>query len=389
MIKALFEAVLNISVIAGIFILIVAVMRVLFNRSPKWTRYFLWSLVALRLVCPFFIESEWSIIPKKALYISVAFEMIQYPVEESSYTEQKTDFIWILSVIWLIGITLLLIRLIVENIKLSRKTYSAVRVDRLKKEYGSYDWMENENIFFLDGIRTSFTKGIFKPVIYIPTNTCPDDIESIIAHEQVHIKRKDLLWKQLGYLIAAVYWFNPIIWFGYILFVNDIEFACDEKIVRNMNDEGRKKYLLALIRSNENGSKYDFSTVAFGKMPIRRRLKEIMNIKKVSICAAVIAVLAGIGVSIFFFTRTLGEEKAHANEIVEKVTEKGEKILPKETAMTPENAILVPKEEWEETGLTDSSKYEAIPGGMKEIVKIYKWNVETDDGYQTYYSVIQ
>ena len=114
-----------------------------------------------------------------------------------------------------------------------------------------------------------------------------------------------------------------------------------------------------------------------------------MNIKKVSICAAVIAVLAGIGVSIFFFTRTLGEEKAHANEIGEKVTEKGEKILPKETAMTPENAILVPKEEWEETGLTDSSKYEAIPGGMKEIVKIYKWNVETDDGYQTYYSVIQ
>ena len=389
MIKALFEAVLDISLIAGIFILIVAVLRVLFNRSPKWTRYFLWFLVALRLACPAFIESEWSIIPKKALYISNAFETVQYSVEGSGNISQDTDVLGVLSVIWLIGITLLLIRLIVENVKIYRKTQSAVSADRLKKEYGAYDWMKNNNIFFLDGIGTSFTKGLFKPVIYVPTNSCPDDIDSIIAHEQVHIRRKDLLWKQIGYLIATFYWFNPIVWFGYILFINDIELACDEKVVRNMNDEDRKKYLLTLIRSNENSSKYEFSTVAFGKMPIRRRLKEIMNIKKVSICAAVITVLVGIGVSIFFFTRPSTEEKAHANEIVEKVTEKGEKILPKGTAMTPENAILVPKEEWEETGLTDSSEYEAITGGMKEIVKIYKWNVETDDGYQTYYSVIQ
>ncbi|MBR4145983.1 MAG: hypothetical protein IKU06_11085 [Lachnospiraceae bacterium] len=389
MIKALFEAVLDISVIAGIFILIVAVLRVLFNRSPKWTRYFLWFLVALRLMCPIFIESEWSFIPKKALYISKAFEMVQHSVEGKENISQETDILGVLSVIWLIGIALLLVRLIVENVIIYRKTQSAVSADRLKKEYGSYDWMKNNNIFFLDRIGTSFTKGLFKPVIYIPTNSCPDDIASIIAHEQVHIKRKDLLWKQLGYLIATVYWFNPIVWLGYILFINDIEFACDEKIVRNMNDEDRKKYLLALIRSNENSNKYEFSTVAFGKMPIRRRLKEIMKIKKISICAAVIAVLAGIGVSIFFFTRPSGEEKAHANEIVEKITEKGEKILPKGTDMTPENAIIVPEEEWKETGLTDPSIYEALPDGMREIEKIYKWNIETDDGYVTNYGIVQ
>ena len=348
MIKALFEAVLDISVIAGIFILIVVVLRVLFNRSPKWTRYFLWSLVALRLVCPVFIESEWSIIPKKALYISATFEMVQYSVEKSSNTAQKTDIIGILSVIWLIGIAMLLMRLIAENIKISRKTYLAVRADRLKKEYGSYDWMENENIFFLDGIGTSFTRGLFKPAIYIPTNSCPDDIGSIIAHEQVHIKRKDLLWKQLGYLIAAVYWFNPIVWFGYILFINDIEFACDEKIVRNMNDDDRKKYFLALIRSNENSSKYEFSTVAFGKMPIRRRLKEIMNIKKISVGAAVAVVIAGIGVGTFFATRPAkgGEAESY----------------------TEADAVAVPREEWESLGLIDK-----IPEDISEIESIVKY----------------
>lgn len=156
-----------------------------------------------------------------------------------------------------------------------------------------------------------------------------------------------------------------------------------------MSAEDRKKYLLALIRSNENSSKYEFSTVAFGKMSIRRRLKEIMRIKKISICATVVAVLAGIAVSIFFFTRPSTGEKAHANEIEEKLNEKGEVILPKGTDMTHENAIIVPEDEWEETGLLDASIYETLPGGMRDIVRIEKWNIETDDGYATNYGIVQ
>ena len=87
------------------------------------------------------------------------------------------------------------------------------------------------------------------------------------------------------------------------------------------------------------------------------------------------------------FTKPIKGDEA-AVELVEKYTPEGEIILPKGTTMTGENAIIVPKEKWEETGLTDPAKYEAIPGGMKEIVKIKKWNVETDYGYETYYSVI-
>lgn len=120
---------------------------------------------------------------------------------------------------------------------------------------------------------------------------------------------------------------------------------------------------------------------------IKRRYK-IMNLKKLSIVAATIALVAGIGVGIVMFTKPIKGDEA-AEEIVEKYTPDGEIILPKGTPMTPENAIIVPEEDWDATGLTDSSKYEALPGGMREIVKIYKWNIETDDGYDTQYSVIQ
>jgi len=119
---------------------------------------------------------------------------------------------------------------------------------------------------------------------------------------------------------------------------------------------------------------------------IKRRYK-IMNLKKLSIVAATLALVAGIGVGIVMFTKPIKGDEA-AEEIVEKYTSDGEIILPKGTPMTPENAIIVPEEKWEETGLTDPSIYEPL-GGMREIVKIYKWNIETDDGYDTHYAVIQ
>lgn len=113
----------------------------------------------------------------------------------------------------------------------------------------------------------------------------------------------------------------------------------------------------------------------------------VMKLNKFSIGVAVLALIAGIGIGALLFTKPIKGDEATV-EIVEKYTPDGELILPKGTPMTDENAIIVPKEKWEETGLTDPAKYEAIPGGMKEIVKIKKWNIETDYGYETYYSVI-
>ena len=124
-----------------------------------------------------------------------------------------------------------------------------------------------------------------------------------------------------------------------------------------------------------------------GEKTFNGRKGIVMKLNKFSIGVAVLALIAGIGIGALLFTKPIKGDEA-AVELVEKYTPEGEIILPKGTPMTDENAIIVPKEKWEETGLTDPAKYEAIPGGMKEIVKIKKWNIETDYGYETYYSVI-
>ena len=60
----LFIKVLNMSISASWLVLVVLVMRMLLKKSPKWISVALWALVALRLVCPYSLESTLSLTPE-------------------------------------------------------------------------------------------------------------------------------------------------------------------------------------------------------------------------------------------------------------------------------------------------------------------------------------
>ncbi len=365
MLRVLFSTVFDISVISGVFILIITFLRIVFKGSPKWTRYFLWMLVALRLICPVFIESRWSIIPEKQILVTHVLENTSAKLLEGRLTEKNYSIWEVLSLIWIIGIMVFWARLIIENIQISWKTQSAVRADRLNKDLTQKE-MLYQDVYYLDGIRTSFARGILNPRIYIPSYICQGDIDSIIAHERVHIKRKDILWKQLGYIVASVHWFNPLVWFGYILFINDIELACDEKVIIKMNEESRKKYILALIHSTEKYNKLTFSTVAFGKIPIRRRLKAIMNFKKLSVGAAVVTLVAGIGAGAFFATRQVKGDEATKTESV--------KLEDGSVLITEKDFHSISKENWDKTNIWSILSEDE----KKDIIKIE--SVDTGSG---------
>ena len=59
----IFLKLLNMSITAGWLILAVTGIRLLFKKMPKWINCLLWGAVALRLICPFSIESPFSMLP--------------------------------------------------------------------------------------------------------------------------------------------------------------------------------------------------------------------------------------------------------------------------------------------------------------------------------------
>ena len=61
--ETLFLKLVNLSLSAGWLVLAVLVLRLVFRRAPRWIFCLLWGLVALRLACPFSIESALSLLP--------------------------------------------------------------------------------------------------------------------------------------------------------------------------------------------------------------------------------------------------------------------------------------------------------------------------------------
>ena len=59
----IFLKLLNMSITAGWLILAVLCIRLIFRKMPKWISCLLWGIVAIRLLCPFSVESRFSILP--------------------------------------------------------------------------------------------------------------------------------------------------------------------------------------------------------------------------------------------------------------------------------------------------------------------------------------
>ena len=74
----IFLKLLNMSITAGWLILAVLCIRLFFRNIPRWVNCLLWGVVAIRLICPFSIESRFSILPSTE------------PIKSSTMTDAKT-----------------------------------------------------------------------------------------------------------------------------------------------------------------------------------------------------------------------------------------------------------------------------------------------------------
>ena len=100
--------------------------------------------------------------------------------------------------------------------------------------------------YICDRLRDPFILGLFRPCIYLPSDLSEPELGFVLAHERAHLRRRDHIWKPLGWLLLSVHWFNPLVWLAYALFCRDVEYACDESVVGGLDADGRRAYARAL-----------------------------------------------------------------------------------------------------------------------------------------------
>ncbi|MCM1537442.1 MAG: M23/M56 family metallopeptidase [bacterium] len=131
------------------------------------------------------------------------------------------------------------------------------------------------------GIGAPFTVGIFRPVICIPKGLFPFQREMVIAHESMHIQRRDNLWKLTAYVVRCMHWFNPLVWLAFYCFEEDMETSCDEAVLRKLGYERRKEYAETLLKLAECRRGTDaFYSVTFGGKNTKMRIRNALSAKK-------------------------------------------------------------------------------------------------------------
>ena len=309
-----FLKLVNLSISASWLILAVLVLRVVLKKAPKWVMPLLWGVVALRLVCPFSIESALSLIPsaetipseivtetrEPVLYEQATLDIVTNPTLPSaaevpvgvSRQQAQVDFN-IYSVLWLAGMAALLVHALVSAGKLKKKLATAILL--------------RDNVYESEFVDSPFVFGVVKPNIYLPMHMDEGTAAHVIAHERAHLARRDHWWKVLGYLVLALHWFNPLVWVAYILFCRDIELACDEKVVKGLDGAARADYSQALLSCAAPRRAVAACPLAFGEGNIKTRVKSALHYKKPAFWVAAAAVLAVVIMAVCFLTNPKSE----------------------------------------------------------------------------------
>lgn len=247
--------------------------------------------------------------------------------------------------IWLAGFSCFFGHLLYSYFALKRK----LRLSILFEDHTC--WAEN--------IDMPMVFGLIRPKIYLPVSMESEELSDVIAHEKMHIKRKDGLFKMSAYLVCLIHWFNPFIWIAYFLFGSDLEKACDEEVIRTMSKEERKEYAYALLHiAAGNGlkkKKIFVAPICFGEGNVKSRIRNIMKYKYTLPGIGIAVGIVIVALSVMFLTEKKGGSAEESTK----------------TAGMTEEPAEEPEEESTNENNKENADADAATGGEEEILPVF------------------
>lgn len=324
----LFFTVLGMSLTGSFVILFVLLARLALRKAPRVFSYALWAVALFRLLCPFTLDSAFSLLPSArmvdtagrgggtdqviqvqtgilALNSRVNGFLADHPYQEGqpvavggspeeglapviNQLGPAPDWRTVPAAVWLAGAAALL-------------GYSLFSLLRLRRRLaGSVPLAGEKNVRLADHIPSPFVLGLVRPVVYLPSGLAEGERDYILLHERTHIRRCDHITRALAWLAVAVHWFNPLVWLAFHLAGRDMEMSCDEAVLEGMGRDIRADYSTSLLRLSQGGT-LPAGPLAFGGGDPQNRIKNILSYKKPAFWVAALALMGvlclGVGLA--------------------------------------------------------------------------------------------
>lgn len=326
----LFLTVLEISVSVSLVIAVLLLASPLINRryAAKW-KYWIWVLLALRLMIPFHgadvrsMADSWfrsdsrsamgsgesgaerisgQAMPQGRIVIEVPAQMTTPIASSNGRDETQITPLEVAAFVWMMGsLAFILVHLIsyvhyknralkrgyaVRDNDILRRVFELKRELRIKASVRIIEYPETASPMVI---------GFLEPVLILP-ETQYDSVELyfILKHELVHLKRRDVYMKLLLTAANAIHWFNPLVWIMQKEAVVDMELSCDERVTQGADHAVRKAYTETLLSTLHRrcARKAVLSTQFYGGKKIMKKRFQNILMKKGKKNGAVILVCA-------------------------------------------------------------------------------------------------
>ncbi|AEE95502.1 M56 family metallopeptidase [Mahella australiensis] len=375
--KGIFAAILIISLQSAVVAAAVIIIKKIFGtRLNTRVGYLLWALVLFRLIFPVLPSSPLSIFNAIDIDVSAMPFLSQntpaisrnmddassslstvHAVDSSNMStasrveEEKTPLrngpaeniiaentMIILSYIWVAGVLLIIAYLIFVNLFFSSRVKSMRIVElsedlikKLKTHTGI-----RRSIRFVEsaGVSSPCVFGVINPVIILPNGLMDgigdNDLYNILAHEFAHIKHYDLAATWLAYILCAIHWFNPLLWYCSVLIKRDQDLCADAYAMSLLPENEVMGYGRTLLSVVKNTETQPFALITAGinesKSTLKQRIKNIAAFSKkkykLTLFGILLVVLTGIilGTSGMNYPKTSEERMKFSDNIIMSIS---------------------------------------------------------------------
>lgn len=306
MLDKLFTYVLDLTVPASIVILLVMLLRLMLKGQKKIWSYALWLVVLLRLVLPAGVALPLNglEVPAFTSRYTLSDAQIAWPDAGEALVESLSGspavsvegavdgvvqripcapweiYVLVGKYLWLAGVIVMVAVALVRYWRLRKNLRKAVLL--------------RDNIYALGSIPTPFVLGLLYPRIYLPSGLTEQEEQSILLHEQHHIRRDDHVFRVVAFLVLCLHWFNPLVWAAFILSGRDMEMSCDEAVVRHMSGDQRADYAQCLLRCAARKAHIAGMPLAFSEGDTGKRIRNLANWKKPVLWICIAAVILSL-----------------------------------------------------------------------------------------------
>ena len=313
--------VLKLNILAALLIVLVSgVSKFLSKKYSVWWRSWIWLAVSLVLLVPVQIPDYWNVIhiqipqqvteervpevneevrmqgqeatgenlsTENSLVASESTELPENTPQSRKQGIQMPSVYQMLAMVWLAAAALYGLYKLLGSYIVQRelKRWSMPVPDKslemnyqklcrkMKVAHPPKLWMNAK-------VTTPLLTGLLRPRIYLPSDRYTwKELELLLSHELSHYRHHDLWYKLTLQLVCIVYWFNPLLHWMRREADQDLEFLCDERIMKNGAHEERMQYNYLLVQTAaQRRNFYGLSTEFRGSLAdLKKRMVNIMR----------------------------------------------------------------------------------------------------------------